>query len=178
MNEISLKNVKPAKRYAEALFETENETDIKNILAEIDKISNTIKKDTNFKNFISHPIVSAEDKKDIILKVFPDISEITRNFIFLIIDENRINCINEIEFFLKDKIDNKNNVLNLNVTLAKDVDDEMKKYIVSRLQNKFQSNIKAVFNTDSDIIGGIQLKVKDSFIDLSIRKKLDNFKKI
>jgi len=178
MKQTTLKNIKPAKRYASALFETIQDNNLENVLDEIKNVFYVIKENKDVQDFLLHPVVSIEDKKDVILKSFPDLSNVCRNFLFILIDENRLNCLGEIIGFLEDYINSKNNLLNLNVTLAIEADNNLKETIKKRLESKFQSRVNAEFGVDPSILGGMLIKMNDTVIDLSIKKKLESFKKI
>ena len=88
------------------------------------------------------------------------------------------NCIDEIRDFLKNMIDSKNRIINLDVTLAYEPDENMKEYIKQRLENKFQSTAIINYKKDESLLGGMQIKIKDTVIDLSIKSKLENFKRM
>ena len=75
-------------------------------------------------------------------------------------------------------IDSKNRIINLDVTLAYEPDENMKEYIKQRLENKFQSTAIINYKKDESLLGGMQIKIKDTVIDLSIKSKLENFKRM
>lgn len=178
MKELTLKNVKPSKRYAQALFEAMQESNFDEILFEFNNVVEIINKDNEFKTFLSHPVISNDEKKQIVSECFKDFSDTIKNFLFILIDEKRINCLSEIKAFLDDKINGKNNLVNVNVTLAFEANDEIKNQIIQRLKNKLQADVSAEFKISPDIIGGLKIQVEDTVIDLSIKKKIENFKKI
>ena len=178
MNELTLKNVKPAKRYAEALFEAMEDNNFKEILSEFNNAVEIINENEDFKNFLSNPVISNDEKKRLVDECYSSFSEILKNFLFVLIDENRTSCISEIKAFLVEKINNKNNLINVNVTLAYTPSEEIKNQIVQRIQNKLQKEVSAKFLINPNIIGGMLIQIEDTVIDLSIKKKIENFKKI
>lgn len=178
MKELTLKNVKPAKRYAQALFETMQDKNFDEILFEFEKVVEIISNNEDFKSFLSNPVISNDDKKKTVEECFQKFSSEVKNFLFILIDEKRINCLDEIKAFLKDKINDKNNLVNANITLAFDANDEIKNQIIQRLKNKLQKDVSADFVVNPNIIGGLKVQVKDTVIDLSINKRLENFNKI
>ncbi len=175
---INLKTIKPARRYAEAFFEVIRNKDFENALLNIKKLNDFISGDEKTKTFFYHPVIEANDKKETLKKIFPEFSTDTMNFIFVLIDENRLNCLSEIESFLKEKINAENKILSADITVAYDIKEEEKEYIKNRLQNKFNKQIEPNFIKDDSIIGGMLVKLNDTVIDLSIKKKLENFKTI
>lgn len=178
IQDIELNSIKPAKRYALALFEAAENFDLNKILNEIAFASDTICKIDDFKNFLNHPIISPNEKKELLGEIFKDFEPVVKDFLFVLIDEKRINCIDEIKDFLSDLINSKNKIINLDVILAYDPDDNMKEYIKQRLESKFQSKAIINYKKDESLLAGMQIKIKDTLIDLSTKKKLENFKRM
>lgn len=178
MKTIDLKAQKPAQRYSKAFFEIISDKDPERILNEINEFLDKIETNDEIKNFFFHPIVPAEDKKDVILKGFSNFSKETVNFIFILLDSNRLDCLDEIRDSLIEKLNDKNKLLTMEVVLAIEADDNMKEYIKQRLENKFQSRVLINFKKDENIMGGMLIKIKDTIIDLSIKKKMENFKQL
>ncbi len=54
----------------------------------------------------------------------------------------------------------------------------MKEYIKQRLESKFQSKAIINYKKDESLLAGMQIKIKDTLIDLSTKKKLENFKRM
>ena len=50
---------------------------------------------------------------------------------------------------------------------------KQKQDLENKLINKFGSNIHVVFVVDESLLGGLQIKIGDKLIDLSINKKLE-----
>lgn len=175
---IDLKAQKPAKRYANALFEIIKDKNTDDSLNQIRGILSQIENNKEFNNFMFHPVVSVDDKKNIIKEIFPNYDNDIINFIFLLLDENRLDCLDEIEGVLTEKINEKNKVKMVNVTLAIDADEEFKNLIKTRIETKLKSKADIKFFKDENILGGMIIRVKDTLIDLSVRNKIENIKRI
>ncbi len=175
---IDLKAQKPAKRYGEAIFEVVKDKDHNEILGQIKQILNYIENNQEFSSFIFHPIVPKEDKKSAIKEIFFGFDCEVLNFIFLLIDENRLDCLDEIEGILINKFNKKNNLKLTTVTLAIEPEEELKNTIKTRLENKFQANLALNFVKCEDIIGGMIVQIDDTVIDMSIKNKIENLKRI
>lgn len=175
---IDLKAQKPAKRYANALFEIIKDKNTNDSLNQIRGILSQIENNKEFNNFMFHPVVSVDDKKNIIKEIFPNHDNDIINFIFLLLDENRLDCLDEIEGVLTEKINEKNKVKMVNVTLAIDADEEFKNLIKTRIETKLKSKADIKFFKDENILGGMIIRVKDTLIDLSVRNKIENIKRI
>ena len=174
---VDIKAQKPAKRYADAFFEVISNKDYNRVLDEINAFLHEINTNDELAGFISHPTVSVLDKKEVISKGF-NFSNDTLNFIFILLEENRLFCLDEIKEYLFDKINEKDNLKVIDITLAIEPDETLSGHIKQRLEDKFKSRVVVNFKKDESILGGMLVKVKDTVVDLSVRKKLENFKQL
>src|SRR5690625_1615774 len=80
-----------AKRYAEALFELAKERgQLDGVQQEIELVAKSVQENDTFADFLHHPRLSADEKKQAILNVFGShLSDISQNFIKLLIDKGR-----------------------------------------------------------------------------------------
>lgn len=174
---VDIKAQKPAKRYTEALFNIIKDKDYNLLFNQISIILNELEHNNEFRTFMFHPIVSVEDKKATLHEIFKNFDNTILNFISLLIDENRLDCLDEIKEVLEVKINNANNIKMAQITLAHEPSDEIKNLIKSRIENKLQSKVKLDFNYNENIIGGMIIRVKDTMVDLSVKNKIENIKK-
>lgn len=175
---VDLKAQKPAKRYTQAIFDIVKNKDYNLAFNQISSILNELESRDEFRTFMFHPIVSNNDKKEVLFEIFKNYDVDVLNFVCLLIDENRLDCLDEIKEVLEIKINEKDNIKMAQVTLAQDVGDEVKNIIKSRIENKLQSKIQLDFKYDKNIIGGMIVRIKDTLIDLSIKNKIENIKNI
>ena len=102
---IDIKNVKAAKRYAQALAESaiDNIDEVNENLALIDEV---IFGNEDFKVFFSHPIVSLKDKKDTLKETLEGkINEKALNFLETLLDESRFGIFKTIYELFKQEVD-------------------------------------------------------------------------
>lgn len=57
------------------------------------------------------------------------------------------------------------------------MDENIKQRILEKLQLKLHQNVIAEWKIDTDIIGGLIVKIDDDVIDSSLRCKLENLSK-
>lgn len=160
------------KRYAEAIYEVaEANNKIKETYEVLNSVMELYKTDVDFRNFITHPLIKEDEKKEILKKIFSDSSEI--EILFYILEKGRIAQIREIvaEFV---KIDYaKNQILDVEATFATMISDEQKERLMKNLEQKTGKKIKLVVNIDESLIGGGIIKIGDEVIDGSIRRQLE-----
>ncbi|MBR1754189.1 ATP synthase F1 subunit delta [bacterium] len=169
-----------AKRYSDALLSLvrENNADVQNINSQLKSIKEVLVTSSDLSSFLSNPIISAEDKKDVVSKLLNDkVDVILINFIKLLIDKERFFAFEEISNIFDAEVDNLNNIQKVSVTSAIELNENLKNRLIEKLSYKLNKNIELVTNVDSDIIAGLIIKIDDNVIDMSLKHKFEEMKK-
>jgi len=178
MNEnINIKDLKAAKRYAQALVQSigDNYDEILNDLSEIDNI---IFQNNEFKTFFFHPIVSLKDKKDILNDTLKRrINDTSLNFIQILLDENRFSDFKTILYVFQKEVGKLKNKQKIDIISAVELDEETKTRLKNKLNEKLNKDIILNFSQNNDIIAGLILKTDDKVLDLSLKNKFETLKK-
>ncbi len=179
MKTTDVKNIKISKKYSNALLETaqnENKTDI--IYNDLIFIVETINTNKHFADFLLSPVINAEDKKEVIAKIFSvHVEKITLDFLYLLTDHNRLNVLNEILNQFSYSYNELNNIVKPIIISAVELNSEQKNKIEKKLQKKLYKKISPEYLIDSGIIGGLIIEIGDKTIDCSLKTKFDNMKK-
>lgn len=179
MKNSDIKYIKISKKYSNAILNLalENNNEDK-VFDDINFIVETINSNKELKEFLDSPIIKNEDKKDIIQKLFSvHIEKVTLDFIYILIDENRLNILNEIlnqysESFYKVK-----NIVKPLVISAIELNENQKIKIKENLEKKLEKKVLPEYIIKTDIIGGLIIEIGDKKIDCSIKTKFENMKK-
>ncbi|MBD3226229.1 MAG: ATP synthase F1 subunit delta [Caldithrix sp.] len=167
-----------AKRYAKALFEQAREDDeLNKIENDIQNIRSVIENNQDFKTFLASPLVSEDQKSEVLNQVFKDrTQQLTMNFIGLLAQKKRMMILNEIFISFADYVmDYRNQVkaqLISATELTKEQIDEIRKNVQSFIGKEVQLDVQI----NSKLIGGFVVKVEDKVIDNSIRYRLDTIR--
>ena len=173
-------NLSIARRYAKSLIELmldseNNQEEIKSDLKNVEEILNS---SPELNSVMTNPIVSAYDKEQIINSVFErDTKETTRNFLKLLVEKNRFNLIFQIIEAYNKMLDKINNLTQVSVTGAIELDENLKSEIENKIKEKLNKEINITYNTDSSIIAGLIYKIEDDVLDTSLKCKLEELKK-
>lgn len=174
---IDIKNIKTAKRYAQALSLSaiDNIDEINENLALVDEV---IFNNADFMNFFSHPIISLKDKKDTINETLAGkVNEKTLNFLNTLLDEGRFNIFKTIYELFKNEVDVIKNKQRVYVTSAIALDEAEKEKLKNKLIDKLKKDVILNYDENKDILGGLLIKFEDNVIDLSLKTKFDDLRK-
>lgn len=168
-----------AQRYADALMDCANGGLSKNdIYNQIKDVELSLNNSEDLQNVMSSPIVSTEEKKNVISKIFENnVNRTVLNFLKLLVDKNRFNILTSIVDEYKNTLDRQNGILELKLTSAIDLNDEEKENIKSKLKEILSRELELEWNTDSSIIGGLVFESGDNIVDCSLQHKLQEIQK-
>lgn len=174
---IDIKNLKVAKRYANALSQSAIDN-IDEIADDMALIREAIFENEDFINFFSHPIISLKDKKGTLFETLEGkINEKTLNFLNTLLDEGRFNIFKTIYESFKEDVDNIKNKQRVYVTSAIALSDNEKEKLKNKLSEKLKKDIILNFEENKEILGGLLIKFGDKVIDLSLKTKFNNLRK-
>ena len=174
MIEVNSKQLKIAQRYALALSSFEDSYQVLNELVELSQALNESK---DLYAFLTNPVVTNNDKKDVLSKVCGDFSLHTINFLNVLIDKNRFSYFQSILTELDAIIDEKNNIKRVEVVSAVDLSDYEKSRLVDKLQSKLCSSVKVNYVIDENILAGLIIKIGDKVIDNSLKSRFASLKR-
>lgn len=170
-------DIQVGKRYAEAIYEiSEERNQIKEIYELLNMVMELYKRDNDFKNFITSPLISFEEKVITLKEIFNNVKDKNLEILFYIMKKNRIEAIREIVAeFLKIHY-KKNKILDVKAIFTRELSTEQREKLITKLSQKTGKEINLEVVVDKNILGGGILKIGDKVIDGSIRKDLENWK--
>lgn len=174
------KNILVADRYADALVKIAQEgklTFIK-ISTDLATIKDILNQSKDLDTFLTNPLTSIDDKKEIVEKVFSsEIDALIVNFLKVLVDKNRFSAFNEIFDSYNKYLDNINNISRVKVTSAVKMSKETESRLKEKLEAKLKKNVVLDLSIDSNIIAGLVIKIGDNVVDMSLKHKLEDLNK-
>ena len=179
MKNTDIKNLKISKKYAQALFEASNEADALDIIYnDLIFTEETIRTNIELSDFLASPIIKQEDKKDVINKLFKiHVNKITLDFLFLLIEADRIDIIKDVLNQFSTIYNSIKNIVKPIIKSAIELNEIQKNAIEVKLQSKLNKRVEPDYVVDSEIIGGLVIELDDKTIDCSLKNKFDNMQK-
>ena len=167
-----------ASRYAEALFQVGDETDSTDKLyGELKAVVDIVKENKDFSNILRSPLVSKEEKKDLITKVFEGkLSQNMINFLKILADKDRLALLADIEKDFKVLLNEKNNILEGIVITAVPMKEEEVKELQTKLSAKYNKTVVLENEVDKSVLGGVLVRLGNEEIDGTVKNRLDKMK--
>ena len=163
-----------ARNYAEALVElAKRAKDLRGWGALIQSIADAMNRDEKLRTFLETPRVDAGTKNAILRRALSDRAPAKFvRFVESVVTHRRQMLIPEIAREYVDLVDEAENRMHANVTVARDADDKTRKLIADRLSQIFDKTVVPHLIVDSRILGGVIVRIGDTVMDGSVRRKL------
>ena len=163
-----------ARRYAEAFFSIAQEQNkVDQYQQELEKLVQIIEETENLKEYLAHLLVPANEKKEIVAKIFSDqISSTTLNFLNILIDKRREAYITAIALEYRDMADESRNIAKADLIAAQDVSEEDVKMLAEKLSASMGKTVQLKVSVDPSLLGGVKIRLGDQIIDGTVAKKL------
>lgn len=168
-----------ADRYAQALFEVGEETQTTSELyKELGELLEIFNENKDLYSFLKSPLISSEDKKNVIQNIFKDqLSVNMNNFLKIVIDKDRISTMEHIKQSYKSLLNDKNNILEgTAITVVKLTEKEIKD-LENNLSKRYNKNVTLNNIVDETILGGVLVKLGNEEIDGTVKTRLSKMKK-
>ena len=144
---------------------------------DLDLVCNVITKFDNFRKILFHPSVTRDEKKKLIKKVFGEaVSDLTRNFLNLLVDRRNEGILEFIPEVYKGVVDEKKGVLKAKVQTVIPLTGEQLNTLKKRLDKLTGKMVEIEAVQDSNILGGVVIQIGNRMVDGSVASRLKNLK--
>ncbi len=167
-----------ARNYAEALFALAGKTgDLDGWGALISELSAAIEQDVRLHNFMAAPQVSAMDKKRVIEKAFGGkLPQPMMRFLQKLVDNRRQMLLPEIAVEYGNLVDEKAGRVHAQVTVSRETSDAERASIAAQLSTKLGKTVVPHLVVNPAILGGLVVRMGDTVMDGSVRKRLNSLR--
>lgn len=159
--------------YVNALFDiASSNSSIDAWLNDLEKLA-AISVDTSFLGLIDNPKI---DKNEILLMLLSFVQSSNlevKNFLNLLMVEDRLKILPEIYHLFKEKVDDFRKAATAVIQSAFPMKEEDKKEFAALLTKKLGKTITVDVEINKDLVGGIKILVNDLVIDASVKGGLE-----
>jgi F-type H+-transporting ATPase subunit delta len=163
-----------AKNYAETLLELARRAgDLRAWGEMIDAVAHAMESDRRLRMFLESPRVSAQRKNEILKSAYGD--QLPRNFVrFLqaLVNHRRQLLIPAIAREYNDLVDQVEGRVHASVIVAREADDNDRALVTKHLSRTLGKEVVPHFHVNPGILGGVIVRVGDTVLDGSVRRRL------
>jgi F-type H+-transporting ATPase subunit delta len=164
--------------YARSLFEVAQEQNkLDEIREELGQFADALEGSRELQVFFFSPYFSTVEKEDGLDRTVSDADPILVNFLKLLIENHRTPVIFRVRRVFDELWLEENKRLPVQVTSAVALDTATVTLIGDRIAEQTGQKIDITSTVDSDILGGLVVRVGNSILDASIRNRLEQLRK-
>lgn len=162
-------------RYAQALFElAEEENQTSEVYSEIVDLNDVISSNKGLYDVLRSPFIGRDEKKKVVSELFSDkVQKNTKNFLMVLIDNDRTTELSSIVQSYKQMMNDKLNIAEGVVFTAIPLSPEQISELEKKLSAKYSKNVQLVNKIDKNILGGVLVRIGNEEIDGTVKSRLD-----
>lgn len=168
-----------AGRYARAFFEiAKQERRYEDYSRELGLFSAVLRENKNLTEFLANPLFTRPEKRAVVEAILQKagISELTANFLKLLVDKRRIGIISDIESRYRKLMDEALNKVRVAVRTAFPLTGELAAQLQEGLERLTGKQVEMTVDVDASLLGGVVVRIGDTLYDGSIRTQLNKIK--
>lgn len=175
-----MKGTKVAIRFAKSLLELAIEQKAEDkVLKDMELVDQVCQESNDFDVLLKNPIINAAKKMAIVDEIFKGkIEKISDNFMILIIKHNREQYLSEIAKSYITQYKEYKGIIDVEIISAIKLDKKTLDSVMEKVKAKYSGTFDIKETIDKEVIGGFVLKVGHEQIDMSIARKINDYKQI
>ncbi len=164
--------------YAEAMFQLcEEQGSLEAVFEELNAVGEIFEENTDLVKLLKSPLIGFDEKTRVIENVFGGkISDVAFDFLCLVTQKGRADCISGICREFKKLYYKKNNILEVSVVTASPLSERLERKLKDKLSATLGKKIIMQKSVDKSLIGGIIVRYDNSEIDSSVSGRLEKLK--
>lgn len=170
-----------AKRYARAFFGIAREDGLyEKYYHELSLFSSIVNESNNLKELLINPVFDQAEKRAVVDALLQkiDISNVTANFLKLLVDKRRIGILPDIESCYRKLMDDALRKIRVDVRTAFPLSAELSEKLQKRMEEFTGKKVEIEILEDASLLGGIVVGVGDTLYDGSIKTQLHNIRNL
>lgn len=126
-------------------------------------------------NALTTPAVPASRKRAVVARIggLLNISQVTRNFLYVLVDHRRIGEITDIVQSLEITLDERLGFARAEVSAARELTEAQRAALTAELERISGKRIRPQFGVDPSLIGGVVARIGSTVYDGSVRGQLN-----
>jgi F-type H+-transporting ATPase subunit delta len=167
-------------RYAKALADVvfEKRMDVQAAVRDLNSLVTMTVESEDLRKVWENPSIPAEQKRAILdgLVAQPGVARMIRNFIAVLIDNDRIGMIDIIARQFELELDAQLGITEAKVTSSRDLTTDERTALENQIKQVTGKSVRASYATDKGLIGGAVVRIGSTIYDGSVRGQLSRIR--
>lgn len=172
------RDLRAAKRYATALFQTAQKQDkLQKVENDLNMVLDLMQTTPAFRQMWESPEVPAGRKRDLLAKLFTDsLDVLTLSFLRLLVDKRREEILDAVRIELHELADASRHLVRAEAIFAVTPTSDEQTALVQSLEQRTGEHVDLTIHVDPSILGGVVVRMRDTILDGSVRGTLETLR--
>jgi len=168
-----------ARAFADVVMAPGSRLEAADAQKQLREIGSVLDESSDLRHALSSPAVRLSQKRAVMARFADELglSPLTRNFVFVLIDHHRIPILHQIREAFENEVDVRLGFVRAEVVSAQELDREQTAALEAGLTQMTGKQVRARFQVDPSLIGGVIARIGSTVYDGSIRGQLDNLRR-
>ena len=167
------------KNLAAALLVVAKEIDaVDEVQRSIKLVIELLKKDAQFRAFMQSKRFTIEQKTEVIKFGLQDVcNPLIQELLIIEIDQNPTVLMRNLSYFFDAMVKDELNIVPVEAHVADELSVDELAYLQKTLEETIGKDTELDLKIDPNLLGGIKLRIENTFLDASIKNKMDNLRR-
>ena len=167
------------KNLAAALLVVAKEIDaVDEVQRSIKLVLELLKKDAQFRAFMQSKRFTIEQKTEVIKFGLEDVcNPLIQELLIIEIDQNPTVLMRNLSYFFDAMVKDELNIVPVEAHVADELSVDELAYLQKTLEETIGKDTELDLKIDPNLLGGIKLRIENTFLDASIKNKMDNLRR-
>ena len=137
-----------------------------------------LKKDAQFRAFMQSKRFTIEQKKEVIKFGLQDVcNPLIQELLIIEIDQNPTILMRDLSYFFDVMVKDELNIVPVEAHVADELSVDELAYLQKTLEESIGKDTELDLKIDPSLLGGIKLRIENTYLDASIKNKMDNLRR-
>jgi F-type H+-transporting ATPase subunit delta len=171
-------DLRAAKRYAMALFETaQKQSILQAVENDLDAVIQLLEETPAFRQMWNSPLIPSGRKRDLLAQLFADsIQNLTLSFLRLLVDKRREELLIPVRAEIHQMADSFSHLVRAEAVFAVPPTVAEQDELRASLEQRTGEKVEMTVTVDPEILGGVVVRLRDTIIDGSVRGTLERLR--
>ena len=167
------------KNLAAALLVVAKEIDaVDEVQRSIKLVIKLLKKDAQFRAFMQSKRFTIEQKTEVIKFGLQDVcNPLIQELLIIEIDQNPTILMRDLSYIFDAMVKDELNIVPVEAHVADELSVDELAYLQKTLEETIGKDTELDLKIDPNLLGGIKLRIENTFLDASIKNKMDNLRR-
>ena len=167
-----------AKFLSENIFDLARENNLLDeVYSSLVSFDDIVNKNSQLRSFVQSKKITKNEKHSILLEIFgKTIHPLVFELIFYMKGSHAIKMLHEILRYFSRSYKKSKDIVDVHAIVSEEMSNEQKDYIKNSIDKILNKNTEISVSVDKSIIGGIKLKINNTFLDASIQSQLQSLR--